>query len=42
MEANKATLEAEKVRDELQNEIEQIEQRLHPKRVRSHDDGLRR
>ena len=30
-EANKAVLEAEKERDELHNQIEQIEQRLHPK-----------
>jgi hypothetical protein len=37
--ANKAALEAEKERDELHNPIEQIEQRLHPKRARSHEDG---
>jgi hypothetical protein len=37
--ANKAALEAEKARDELHNQIEQIEQRLHPKRARSHEDG---
>ncbi len=29
---NKVALEAEKARDELHNQIEQIEQRLHPKR----------
>ena len=37
--ANKAALEAEKARDELHNQIDQIEQRLHPKRARSHDDA---
>ncbi len=37
--ANKTALEAEKERDELHNQIEQIEQRLHPKRARSHEDG---
>ena len=37
--ANKAALEAEKERDELHNQIEQIEQRLHPKRAHSHDDS---
>jgi hypothetical protein len=37
--ANKATLDAEKERDEIHNQIEQIEQRLHPKRARSHEDG---
>ena len=37
--ANKVALEAEKARDELHNQIEQIEQRLHPKRARSHDDA---
>lgn len=36
-EANKATLEAEKERDELYNQIEQIEEQLHPKRARTHD-----
>ena len=36
---NKSALEAEKERDELHNQIEQIEQRLHPKRARSHDDA---
>jgi hypothetical protein len=34
---NKVVLEAEKARDELHNQIEQIEQRLHPKRARTHD-----
>ncbi len=32
-------LEEEKARGELHNQIEQIEQRLHPKRARSHDDA---
>jgi hypothetical protein len=36
--ANKAAFEVEKARDELHNQIEQIEQRLHPKRAHSHDD----
>ena len=36
-EANKAALEAEKERDELHNQIEQIEEQLHPKRARTHD-----
>ena len=36
-EANKATLETEKERDELHNQIEQIEEQLHPKRARTHD-----
>jgi hypothetical protein len=36
--ANKATLEAEKERDELHNQIEKIERRMHPKRVRTDDD----
>ncbi len=37
--ANKSLLKAEKTRDELHNQIEQIEQRLHPKKARSsHDD----
>jgi hypothetical protein len=31
-EVNKATLEAEKERDEFHNQIEQIEEQLHPKR----------
>jgi hypothetical protein len=37
--ANKAALEAEKPRDKLHNQIEQIEQRLHPKSASSHDDA---
>ena len=37
--ANKAALEAEKARDELHNQIEQIEEQLHPKRARTHDDA---
>ena len=37
--ANKAALEAEKERDELHNQIEQIEEQLHPKRARTHDDA---
>ena len=36
-EANKAALEAEKERDELHNQIEQIEEQLHPKRAHTHD-----
>jgi hypothetical protein len=36
---NKAALEAEKTRDEFHNQIEQIEQRLYPKRGHSHDDS---
>jgi hypothetical protein len=36
---NKVALEAKKARDELHNQIEQIEQRLHPKRAHSHDDA---
>ena len=32
-------LDTEKARDELHNQIEQIEQWLHPKRARSHDDA---
>jgi len=36
---NKSALEEEKSRDELHNQIEQIEQRLHPKRPHSHDDA---
>ncbi len=36
-EANKTALETEKARDEFQQQIEQIEQQLHPKRV-THDD----
>ena len=38
-EANKATLEAEKERDELHNQIEQIEEQLQPKRARTHADA---
>ena len=38
-EANKASLEAEKERDELHNQIEQIEEQLHPKRALTHDDA---
>ena len=38
-EANKAALEAEKERDELHNQIEQIEEQLHPKRARTDDDA---
>ena len=38
-EANKSALEAEKERDELHNQIEQIEEQLHPKRARTHDDA---
>ena len=37
--SNKTVMETEKGRDELHNQIEQIEQRLHPKRVHTHDDG---
>ncbi len=36
---NKAALEAEKARDELHNQIEHIEEQLHPKRARTHDDA---
>jgi hypothetical protein len=36
--ANMTTLEAEKDRDNLHNQIEQIEQQLHPKRAHTHDD----
>ncbi len=36
--ANKTSLEAEKARDELHNQIEHIEEQLHPKRTRTHDD----
>jgi hypothetical protein len=38
-EANKAALEAEKERDELHNQIEQIEEQLHPKRARTDVDA---
>jgi hypothetical protein len=34
--ANKTVLETEKSRDEFHNQIEQIEQRLHPKREHTH------
>ena len=37
--ANKAALEAEKARDELHNQIEHIEEQLHPKRARTHHDA---
>ncbi len=37
--AKKAALEAEKARDELHNQIQQIEEKLHPKRARTHDDA---
>ncbi len=36
---NKAGLEAEKPRDELHNQIEQIEEQLQPKRARTHADA---
>jgi hypothetical protein len=36
---NKAALEAEKARDELHNQIEHIEEQMHPKRVRTDDDA---
>jgi hypothetical protein len=36
-ETNKTDLEAEKERDELHNQIEQIEEQLHPKRGHTHD-----
>jgi hypothetical protein len=36
-EANMAVLEVEKERDELHNQIEQIEEQLHPKRAHTHD-----
>ncbi len=36
--ANNSPLETEKTRVELHNQIEQIEQRLYPKRAHSHDD----
>jgi hypothetical protein len=37
---NKTVLETEKERDELHNQIEQIEEQLHPKRTHTHgDDG---
>ena len=36
-EGNKTTLESEKVRDELQNQIEQIEQWMYPRRTHTHE-----
>ncbi len=36
---NKAALEAEKARDELHNQIQQIEEQLQPKRARTDDDA---
>jgi hypothetical protein len=36
--ANKATLEVEKERDELHNQIQQIEEQLQPKRAHTDDD----
>jgi argininosuccinate lyase len=36
---NKAGLEAEKQRDELHNQIEQIEEQLQPKKARTHADA---
>jgi hypothetical protein len=38
-EVNKGALEAEKERDELHNQIEQIEEQLHLKRAHTHDDA---
>ncbi len=38
---NKVVLEAEKARDELHNQIEQIEQRLHPKRPHTDERRVR-
>jgi hypothetical protein len=38
-EANKTVLEAEKERDELHNQIEQIEEQLYPTRPRTDDDA---
>ena len=37
--ANKTALEAEKARDELHNQIQQIEEQLQPKRARTDDDA---
>jgi hypothetical protein len=37
--ANKAALEAENARDELHNQIQQIEEQLQPKRARTDDDA---
>ncbi len=39
VEPNKTTLEVEKERDEIHNQIEQIEEHLHPKRTRTDDDA---
>jgi len=36
---NKATLETDKARDKLHNQIEQIVQRMLPKRTHTHDDA---
>ena len=38
-ESNTVTLEAEKERDELHNQIHQIEEQLQPKRARTDDDA---
>ena len=38
VETNKTALEAEKARDELHNQIQQIEEQLQPKRARTDDD----
>ncbi len=37
--ANKVTLEAEKARDELHRQIQQIEEQIQPKRARTDDDA---
>jgi hypothetical protein len=39
VQANKAALEAEKERDELHSQIQQIEEQLQPKRARTNDDA---
>jgi hypothetical protein len=39
VEANKTSQETEEERDELYNQIEQIEKQLHPKRARTDDDA---
>ena len=36
---NKSVLETEKERDELHNQVMQVEEQLHPKRARPHDDA---
>ena len=36
---NKAVMETEKTRDEFHNQIEQIQQRVHPKRAHTDDDA---